>query len=167
MLPMRNGTDRECLRGLPHVLQGCSGAAGKGKKIMRHLKTRQSFPPPPAPCPALLFLTEPEAAGRWFTGWGTQSSWPSSSPHMSCPITSHCSHRSSWSFSFAMFIFNVYLNIIIYHIVTGFHYVLFKELCISACDFYFLAVRFLSIRGWSCWYINGSSWGKGVIYITL
>ena len=32
MLQMRNGTDRECLRGLPNVLQGCSGAAGKGKK---------------------------------------------------------------------------------------------------------------------------------------
>lgn len=32
MLLIRNGTDRECLRGLPNVLQGCSGAAGKGKK---------------------------------------------------------------------------------------------------------------------------------------
>lgn len=32
ILQMRNGTDRECLRGLPNVLQGCSGAAGKGKK---------------------------------------------------------------------------------------------------------------------------------------
>lgn len=32
MLQKRNGTDRECLRGLPNVLQGCSGAAGKGKK---------------------------------------------------------------------------------------------------------------------------------------
>lgn len=29
---VRNGTDRECLRGLPNVLQGCSGAAGKGEK---------------------------------------------------------------------------------------------------------------------------------------
>uniref|UniRef100_A0A7N4PCH7 Myocyte enhancer factor 2A n=1 Tax=Sarcophilus harrisii TaxID=9305 RepID=A0A7N4PCH7_SARHA len=32
IVEIRNGTDRERLRGLPNVLQGCNGAAGKGEK---------------------------------------------------------------------------------------------------------------------------------------
>lgn len=62
----------------------------------------------------------------------------------------------------------MYLNIIIYHTIIGFHLrAFYKELFISACDFYFLEVRFFSIRDWCYWKINRSSchgW-KGLWYI--
>lgn len=51
MLQMRNGTDRECLRGLPNVLQGYSGAAGKGKNNeTSEDKTKLPSTSSPLPC---------------------------------------------------------------------------------------------------------------------
>lgn len=76
---------------------------GKGKNNeTSEDKTKLSSTSSPLPCS--FILTEPEAAGRWCTGWGPQSSRPSSSTHMSCAITSRSSHRSSCSFGFTIFI---------------------------------------------------------------
>lgn len=134
---------------------------------MRHLKTRQSFPPPPAPCPALLFLTEPDAAGRWFTGWGTQSSWPSSSSHLSCTITSHSNHRSSCDFSLTLYFYSVFEY---YYLSYNYSFscMCFLRNCTSLrMIFIFLRSDFFPIRDWCCWYINRSSCRKGVSSVTL
>lgn len=116
---------------------------GKGK-VMRHLKTRQSFLPHPAPRPALLFLTELKQQDDDSQGEAHNPHDPPR-PRVSAP-SPHTAVTIAVAILVVLFLL-CYLNIIISYLNISFHLcALYKKLYICKCSFSSLEVVFFSIR---------------------